>query len=356
MAQRLAVEFRRRGIDVSVVTRHFPHLPTFETIQGIPVYRAIRTLERGPLFGLLYVFSLGRFLIQSRQEFTILHIHHIYLDALAAVLLHPLIRIPIVARAECPGEPGDMARLRRGRFSRFWFPLLRRVDRVVALSAELRDELLAHGFPEPRITLIPNAVDTSRFSPAWRNEQGSLLEPRVIFVGRLVPQKQPEVLLRAWPTVVGRCPGARLLLIGTGPLEGELRALVQTLGVLGSVQFVGEVLTVEAYLRAGHVFVLPSRAEATSLALLEAMACGLPCVVTRIGGNVDIITDRVNGLLVEPGNSLQLAQAILYLLENPELAGRLGTNARQTVMENFSIDLIVNRYIGLYHELLHEAG
>jgi glycosyltransferase involved in cell wall biosynthesis len=108
------------------------------------------------------------------------------------------------------------------------------------------------------------------------------------------------------------------------------------------------------FLRSSDIFILPSLAEGLSNALLEAMACGLPVVATNIGGTNEVIKNGVNGILVEPKNSEQLAQAILSLMKNQKYAYRLGINARKTITEKYSLDLLSEKYVHLYCKLLKE--
>jgi glycosyltransferase involved in cell wall biosynthesis len=151
-------------------------------------------------------------------------------------------------------------------------------------------------------------------------------------------------------------PDATLLVVGKGPQEAELRAAADRLGVSGRVAFVGERPDPRPYLSASDALVLPSIAEGMSNVLLEAMAMGVPCVATQVGGTVDVIRDGFTGILVKPGDVLQLSQGLLGLLDDRESARRLGAAGRRAVEEVFSLDSVVERYIGLYRELLEGAG
>jgi glycosyltransferase involved in cell wall biosynthesis len=153
--------------------------------------------------------------------------------------------------------------------------------------------------------------------------------------------------------VLSRYPDAHLVLVGSGPEETRLRRLADSLGITGRVYFAGEQREVAPYLAASDVFVLPSRAEGLGLALMEAMSAGLPCVASRVGGIPDLIEDGQNGLLVEPEDVAGLAKALLKLLEDRELAKRLGDRARQFIFQNYNPDVIVSQYISLYRQLYY---
>lgn len=122
------------------------------------------------------------------------------------------------------------------------------------------------------------------------------------------------------------------------------------------VIFLGHQEDVRPYLQASDVFALPSLAEGMANSLLEAMATGLPCVGTRVGGIVDLIVDGISGLLVEPGDAHRLAEAILRLLQDPDLATNLGVAARRTVERGYSIEQVAEQYVKLYQEMLNGAG
>ena len=182
---------------------------------------------------------------------------------------------------------------------------------------------------------------------------------------RLDYQKGIDILLKAWERVVADQHNLQLLVLGKGPHEKEFKELSQSLGISHSVRFMGEVHNVEDYLRRADGFVLASRAEGMSNALLEAMAHGLPCVVTNISGNVELMGIEPGrkipageyiiseyGLVVSPEDVDGLARAILFLLRNRALRETIGRNARINVQKNYSIDRIAGRYIHLYRQLM----
>jgi len=123
-------------------------------------------------------------------------------------------------------------------------------------------------------------------------------------------------------------------------------------GLTDSVVFTGRVDNVDDYLRVADIFVLPSTTEGMSIALLEAMAVGLPVVASRVSGTVDVIKHGKNGLLFEPGNGTGLTDCIISLIESPNRQAELGSQARKTVEQHFSLDRIADRYAALYGSLL----
>jgi glycosyltransferase involved in cell wall biosynthesis len=153
----------------------------------------------------------------------------------------------------------------------------------------------------------------------------------------------------------------RLIILGNGPEEMELKKLSESLEVAHLVQFRGVVHNVEEYLREADLFILPSRAEGLSNALLEAMSYGIPCIATHVGGTPELLgADRNikispgeyriarNGVLVNPDDVNSLSEAILYLIRDQKAREELGKKGRIFVQDNYSIDLIADRYIALY--------
>jgi glycosyltransferase involved in cell wall biosynthesis len=149
---------------------------------------------------------------------------------------------------------------------------------------------------------------------------------------------------------------ARLLLVGDGPERTALQVLAGELDLGQSVTFCGVQPDVLPYLHAADLFVLPSVSEGLSNALLEAMASGLPCIVSDIGGNVDLIADGENGLLFESGNINQLTDMLLRLLRNDIGRREFGRRARETIEADYSMDRVAKKYVELYRHLLGNCG
>lgn len=242
--------------------------------------------------------------------------------------------------------------------------LLRRADAFVAISGEIAEELTAHGVRPDRVHRIPNGVDTRRFRPADEGEREALRRRLglpagrlAVYTGRLVSYKGLPLLLEVWRALREGGTEATLVLVGAGGAdmhgcEGQLRDTVQEHGLGGSVIFTGAVEEVELYLRAADVFVFPTEIEAFGVSLVEAMACGLPAVATRVGGIRDFLEDGRNGLVVDPSDFGQLRGALGRLLAGGEAAEALGRSARETVLRRFSADAVAEGYLRLFETLL----
>jgi glycosyltransferase involved in cell wall biosynthesis len=234
------------------------------------------------------------------------------------------------------------------------------MDYLVTVNEEGREEFHALGYPLERLKSIPNGV-------AFPSD-GKVQYDRVFFgitTVRLDRQKGIDILLRAWTRVVNHKKSLNLFIIGKGPHEREFKDLCESLGISDSVKFLGEVIQVEEYLKKSDMFVLASRAEGMSNALLEAMSRGIPCIATNISGNVELIAEKTrieihpgefvvaqNGILVNPEDVEALSRAIGFLVGDRKTRESLGKSARECVRNNYSIELIADKYIELYCHLL----
>lgn len=234
-----------------------------------------------------------------------------------------------------------------------------KIGAMVAVSEKVR-EVVEEGLGDMggKLMVIPNGVELERFDlPSGREEllEELDLDPDsqlLLTVGRLTEQKGQVHLLRAMAALAGEEPRARLLVAGRGELEAELRAETRRLGIEERVCWLGERADVPRLLRSVDVFVLPSLWEGLSVALLEAMAAGLPIVATRVAGTDQVLEDGDSGLVVPPADDSALAAALVNVLGDPSLRERLGLRARQVAAQGYSAAVQADRYLALYRELL----
>ena len=346
-------ELARRGHTAMVVTRAIDGQRRDEVIQGVTVHRWVDPPAHGPLFGLGFVAGVVGSLMRLKGEFDLVHTHQALWESIAAGLARPLLggRPTLIQPASSGyyGEAQEMARTKG-------YPLLRRLaasnTAYAAISADIERQWLALGVPPSRMIRTASGVDDRHFRPGPSAVEASLPpRPRVVFTGRLHPQKNLPALLEAWVEVASRS-SANLVLVGDGPDRSALESMTLDLNIADRVHFAGAVDDPAEHLRAADAFVLPSLAEGMSNSLLEAMATALPCVASDIGGNTDLIVDGVEGLLVDPGDPRALAAAILGLIEEPSRASAIGAAARARVEERFGIGAVVDGYVSLYRRLL----
>ncbi len=348
------LELVRRGHHVHVITRSVPGYPIDdEEYQGLFIHRWIRTWNRGPLFGLSFVSGVHRALRRLRGEIDLVHTHQALWEAVATGLSGARRwGIPTLVQPASSGSYGEADELLRTRGSRVLRRIILRNTAFAAISAEIERQWLELGVPPGRLVRTASGVDADHFHPGRSQVEGELLpRPRVVFTGRMHPQKNLPLLLEAWARVALQTP-ANLILIGPGEGRETLCALAARLGIAERVQFVGAVADPADHLRAADVFALPSVAEGMSNSLLEAMATALPCVVSAIGGNTDLITEGQTGRLVANSDPHAWASTLVELLENLAEARRLGANARRRIEESFSLRVVVDRYEEIYRRLI----
>lgn len=249
------------------------------------------------------------------------------------------------------------------------------VHHYIALSRDLADYLTQRiGVPAARLSQVYNGVDTTRFAPPER----VLTIPECPFdpaqhllfgtVGRMQTVKDQLTLARAFALALEQAPQLRarlrLVLVGDGPLRAQVELLLQQQGVADLAWLAGERSDVPAIMRGLHGFVLPSRAEGISNTILEAMACGLPVLATRVGGNADLVAEGETGLIVPAADPAAMAKALVQLADAPERAHAMGQAGRRRVLERFSLQAMVRGYQTIYDQqlgrtgqaLVHEAG
>jgi glycosyltransferase involved in cell wall biosynthesis len=347
-------ELARRGHTVHVITKAIAGYPVVdEEHRGVCIHRWIKTVSHGPVFALSFLAGVIRSLRRLRFDIDIIHTHQALWEAVATGLARPLLPgKPTLVQPASAGYYGEAEELGRTRGSG---PLKRAIfanTGFAAISAEIEREWLALGVSPNRIVRTASGVDAEQFHPGPSAVDHRLLpRPRVLFTGRLHPQKNLPLLLEAWSALAPNRPGS-LILVGPGDDRARLTDLCTSLGIADRVQFTGGVDNPADYLRAADVFVLPSLAEGMSNSLLEAMATALPCAVSGIGGNTDLIEQGVTGRLVTDATPQAWTQTLLDLLDNPVEAQRLGTAARRRIDEEFALSVVVDRYIQLYQKML----
>jgi glycosyltransferase involved in cell wall biosynthesis len=238
--------------------------------------------------------------------------------------------------------------------------LTRSTECVVACSEHVRRHLIRRvGLPREKITLVYNGVDTEAFSPrqgaadpvriAVREELGVGPDEKLIgTVGHLNRQKGHDVLIGAFADLVRQEPAARLVIAGRGPLRRRLEALAVRRGVEGKVTFAGLVSDVARFLKGLDLFAFPSRWEGFGIALIEAMASGLPVVASATGGIREIVEDGVSGRLVPAGDRAALAEALLSVLRDADRARGLAQHGLARIRKRFSLARTVEQMAAIY--------
>lgn len=314
-------------------------LSTRARAEGITVHSVMRFSPQ-----LLAALPLKRLTKQGR--FDVLHIHDAHGVTPAWLAgVHKRIRVIASRRVIYPIPQNALALAR-----------YRAVDRVVAVSRFVRNILLDSGLREEQIEVIPDGVELPS-----RTSVGDRLQarrrwgipdasdgPLLGYVGYFLPEKGHEAIIRALPLVQERYPGCRLLLPGEGPCRKHLEQLAVELGVQSAVLFPGFVQEIEHIYQALDVFVFASRSEGLGSSLLSAMSYGLPVVALGQCAVPEIIQSGTHGLQIPSAEPGIIAAAVLRLLDDPELAARIGAAAQDRIKQKYSVESLVHRTLSLY--------
>ena len=323
-------------------------------VQGVPVTYAanLGTIASMPISP-SYAWRLARAVAD------VIHIHAPFPLSDFSLLYSPWqrrSRVPLIVSWH-----SDVVRQKRALalYRPFLFSFLHRVDAiVVSTPLHVSSSEVLPAFRE-KCHIVPYGLelgwarDGARYAASVRQIRGRYGEPLILFVGRLVYYKGVEYLIEAMKDV----PRGRLLIVGQGPNEDDVRQMIDAYGLRDRVSIIPPAPDEElhACFHACDVLVLPSiqPSEAFGLVLVEAMACGKPVVSTDLGTGISYVNrDRHSGLVVPPRDPSELARALNTLIESPELRARLGENGRARAFEEFTQDAMVERTVGLYREVL----
>ncbi len=305
-----------------------------------------------------------RHLLTTADSYDLIHVYGLGPEFLAACAARRRLGKPLIAQP-CVSGPGSRlsgARRLAGKLPHALTRALRTCwhppDCWVSLSEQIREDLLGFGIDPARIVMLPNGVDTEQFRPASPDERARLrcelgigADERVIATAcRLVPHKRIDLLIRAFHAVSDQHPYANLWILGEGEHRPSLEALAHSLPISDRIRFLGRVKPqqVVRYLQACDIFTLPSLREGLSCAVQEAMACGLPCVVTEVSGTRELINSGVSGVAIPPDDEPAAVGALAALLADGDLRARMGKAARRHIETTFSLSGTVGRYEALY--------
>jgi glycosyltransferase involved in cell wall biosynthesis len=384
----LAYALAAEGAEVTVLTSRIPELklPAHEE-WPIPLSKSA-SLPSGSTSGRLtvvrletswlrfwgtwrYMQNLGRWFRNNPVDLA--YVSMLKHDAYTVVGAGAQLGFPVVLRPEGAGATGDIAWQSWGNFGRVIGRRCRQSTAFVTISKAIEHELREAwktGTMRPprfgderqeettglRIQAIPNGVPVPEC--AWHRRPNWRTAPRAIFLGRLAPEKGLDTLVDAWLVIRATYPEAQLILEGEGPLrpmlEERVRALGMTLGPGHAVDMPGSTADPIEALRGADLFVLPSREEGMSIALLEAMALGIPLVASSIHGNRQLIGDFKHGRLVPPDDPQALARVIIDQWENFDRAFHMSRAARSRVEQEFSIQRMARNHLVLFQDILDQ--
>lgn len=307
----------------------------------------------------------------SQYHYDVMHVHD-WLAGYVANDLRQKFSIPLVATihaTEYGRQNGfvDSSPLSR-RIHEAEYHLVRRADRIIACSEFMRREIShALQIPLQKIVVVPNGVEfeeegwLQRDDPvlqAWRAQWIGPDDPLIFFVGRMVGDKGPDLLIAAMPELVKHYPGAKAVLAGKGPFSDHLRDLIAQLGMEEHVILAGFISDEDRnrFYAVADVAVFPSRYEPFGIVVLEAMMAGTPVVAAAVGGLQEVVEDGVTGLCVAPGRADALAAGILEVLRHPQKARRRAAVAQQLASERYNWDSIAAQTLAVHEEIWGGVG
>ncbi|MEW6350955.1 MAG: glycosyltransferase [Thermodesulfobacteriota bacterium] len=290
---------------------------------GVRITRFSESMWVGPHA----IFGLGMHLLRKRPQilYTLTVVPNIW-----GRLLGKMARVPVIVAGFRNLAPKQCEK---------W--LWRVSDRVICNAAVSKEKLVGYyGVPEARVAYVPNAVDTDFFSP---DPDAREKNPTVVYIGRLVREKDPLGLVAAFRLTAEKVPAVRFEMIGDGYLRKDVEALIRECGLESRVRLIPGTNDVRTHLRRAWVFVLGSKSESSANVVLEAMAMGLPIVATRVGGLPDLVVEGETGLLVEPVHPRQLADSLARLIREAPRRLSMGIKARERAVALHSIRATTRR-------------
>jgi glycosyltransferase involved in cell wall biosynthesis len=307
---------------------------------------------------IVYALGVAWTLFKERRDYDVAYFLMSGLQLATGLPMARLLGKPIVMKFSCSTFVVGMRSSFLGRLELFF--LRRWASRILILNPGMVEEALEVGFDRARIGWMPNPVDTDLFSPCTAEAKNRIRRelnlgedtPLTVFVGRLDPQKKVHWLLGAFARVVEAMPNAVLALVGDGSLRSDIERQVDELNLRRNVIFAGRQPTegVLKWLHAGDVCTLISEIEGLPCSLIEAMAAGLPPVVSGIPAHTQLVEHEVNGIVTELGNQESIAQGLLRLLRDPEARARMSAVGRQRMVERFSMAKVVECYETMFAE------
>ena len=361
VAYNLATHMALRGHEISIFTTSIDSNASTEQYENIDIYRHSTNfrIKNSSM-------SLSMFLNATKYKVDIVHAH--LTNSVNEFIIPRYTKrknIPLLVTYH--GDPeknmgGFIYKTGVSFYAKYVLDnVLSRADLIISPSEYYIDESGFLGKYRDKIVVIPNGINIKDFDIAYskkesRKKLGLPFDGNIIlFVGTLSLFKGPDVLLKAMPKVIKNIPNAKLVFVGSGPMKEGLEMQSRKLGVERHVKFTGfvEESLKPSYYKAADVFCLPSTmiTESFGIVNLEAMACGVSIVASKIGGIPDVVKDMENGLLVPPKDSNALADAIIYLLENEDQREKMGKNGRKKV-EDYSWERIAEETEKIYKELI----
>jgi glycogen synthase len=351
---------RRMGVEVRCFGERAPSADPV-AVRGYTPWERLKAGSDGPAFApALETLSIGLAMARDPLDADVAHAHTWYAD-MAGVWIRTLHRVPLIVTLHSmePLRPWKVDQLGSGYLLSSWIEktAVETADRVIAVSARMREDILGHFQVDPaKVVVIHNGIDPERFQRTERRDvlaRRGVRDPYVLFVGRITDQKGIFHLLDAVPKLP---PGVQVVLCASAPDTPEIEArLRRAVAELPNVLWIAEMVPLDEVIQLyshAAAFVCPSVYEPFGIINLEAMACRTPVVASAVGGILEVVEDGRTGLLVPPARPDDLAAAIRRVLDDPGLARAFGEAGRRRVEERFSWTSVAERTEQVYADAI----
>ncbi|MEM7120932.1 MAG: glycosyltransferase [Pseudomonadota bacterium] len=359
---RLSRSLVERGRDVIILTAsHSQEHAEDDVIDGVRVIRF--PTRHSPDHGGRHILSTVKWttavygwLRRHRRQIGVVHVHQGKLHVLPALLAQAWLGLPFIMKVGSAEEQFDYLRMTRK--SGGYGPLvlkqvIKRCSRHVAISSRIVDQMRQIGVPSDRIRRIPNGIDIEQFPFDSSRHAGE--DKTFVFMGRLVDEKQPLMMLRCFADILQAGGRHQLIVIGDGPLLETMASFVRDSGLVEGVQLVGRLDDVRPVLSKAHFFLLPSKNEGMSNALLEAMSLGLVPIASAVSGSTDIVRHDDNGYLFDRDDEATFTACLRTAASMSDAHWRtMREAARLTIVGEHVMADIAGTYVDLYQSLGHE--
>lgn len=355
----LAVNMAKKH-EVSIFTTSMNAKDSIDTLGDIKIYRYSNVVTYSSTN-----LTLGMFYKPLSHELDIVHAHYnVPYSEYSALRYAKKKKVPFVITYHNDAQESGGSFIRNLVTKIYNKNVVKRAldgaDTIIATSTAYIDESTLLGDYKDKIEVIPNGINLKEFeillsSAECRSKLDLPSDKKIIlFFGNIVIYKGPYILLKAISIIKNQFKDFIVVFAGRGPMQEELIKMAQKLGVEKNIRFTGYVddELKPLYFKSADIFCLPSinTAEAFGIVNLEAMACGLPIVSTRLGGIPDVVEDGKNGLLAEPGDEKSLADALIYLMQNEDIAKKMG-NYGKIKVQDYSWEKIAEKTERIYKEL-----
>ena len=368
----LSTALASQGIKVHVVTKDHPGAPEYEESEGVHIYRVVNyppdiTQEEWVPWTLQFNVALlekAVALINDIKNINVIHAHD-WLVAHAAASLKHAYQIPLVATIHATEYgrhqghlPGPMNKL----IHQIEWWLTFESARTICCSQYMMEEITnIFELPVDKVDVIPNGIDTESFKrdvsvDLYRKQFVKPGDKLVFFVGRLVYEKGVQTVIEAMTLVINKIPNVTFVVAGSGPHMNTLKSLVDAFDLQEKVKFTGHIDTdtLSAFYKSADLTVVPSLYEPFGMVVLESMAMGTPTIVADTGGLSEIVVHEETGLKFEPGDPESLADAMLRILTDKELAERLTCDANAYLGDRYNWDRIAKMTLDVYRRAERE--